>query len=76
MEKIHFDPDTDGFYGAYWKCSTHTDCAIIAMIGDDPEDYMAKTMEKWLHELNLNVMSMPPAKKDLQKSHIPAMLKQ
>ena len=20
MKKIHFDVDTDGFYGAYWKC--------------------------------------------------------
>ena len=64
MEKIHFDPDKDGFYGAYWKCPTPTDCAIIAMIGDDPEDYLAKTMVKWLHELDLNVMSMSPAKKD------------
>ena len=48
MKKIHFDVDTDGFYGAYWKCKTDSDCAMIAMIGDDPEDYLARTSVKWL----------------------------
>ena len=35
MKKRHFDMETDGFYGAYWKCKTDSDCAMIAMIGDD-----------------------------------------
>ena len=43
MRKRHFDVETDGFYGAYWKCKTDSDCAMIAMIGDDPEDYLART---------------------------------
>ena len=64
MKKIHFDVDTDGFYGAYWKCKTDSDCAMIAMIGDDPEDYLARTSVKWLHKLGVNVMTMSPAKKD------------
>ena len=34
MKKRHFDVETDGFYGAYWKCKTGSDCAMIAMIGD------------------------------------------
>ena len=34
MMKRHFDVESDGFYGAYWKCKTGSDCA---MIGDDPE---------------------------------------
>ena len=38
MQKRHFEIDTDGFYGAYWKCKTGTDCAMIAMIGDDKEE--------------------------------------
>ena len=42
MKKRHFDVETDGFYGAYWKCKTGSDCAMIAMIGDDPEDYLAR----------------------------------
>ena len=41
MKKRRFDVETDGFYGAYWKCKTGSDCAMIAMIGDDPEDYLA-----------------------------------
>ena len=37
MKKRHFEMETDGFYGAYWKCKTDSDCAMIAMIGDDSE---------------------------------------
>ena len=43
MQKRHFEMETDGFYGAYWKCKTGSDYAMIAMIGDDPEDYLART---------------------------------
>ena len=56
MKKRHFDVETDGFYGAYWKCKTGSDCAMIAMIGDDSEDYLARTSVKWLHKLGVNVM--------------------
>ena len=40
MKKIHFEVKTDGFYGAYWKNKKETNSAIIAMLGDDAEDYM------------------------------------
>ena len=60
MMKRHFDVESDGFYGAYWKCKTGSDCAMIAMIGDDPEDYLARTSVKWLHKLGVNVMTMSP----------------
>ena len=45
MKKRHFDVESDGFYGAYWKCKTDSDCAMIAMIGDDSEDYLARTLQ-------------------------------
>ena len=38
MKKRHFDVGTDGFYGAYWKCKSDSDCAMIAMIGDEYAD--------------------------------------
>lgn len=63
MQKRHFEMETDGFYGAYWKCKTDSDCAMIAMIGDDSEDYLARTSVKWLHKLGVNVMTMSPAKR-------------
>ena len=63
MMKRHFDVETDGFYGAYWKCKTGSDCAMIAMIGDDSEDYLARTSVKWLHKLGVNVMTMSPEKR-------------
>ena len=43
MKHIHFDVESDGFYGAYWACKDGSDCAVIAMLGDDPEDYMARS---------------------------------
>ena len=58
MQKRHFEMETDGFYGAYWKCKTDSDCAMIAMIGDDSEDYLACISVKWLHKLGVNVMTM------------------
>ena len=71
MKKRHFDVETDGFYGAYWKCKTESDCAMIAMIGDDPEDYLARTSVKWLHKLGVNVMTMSPGKKDYGHHNYP-----
>ena len=46
MKHIHFDIKGDGFYGAYWVCKDGSDCAVIAMLGDDPEDYMARSAVK------------------------------
>ena len=71
MKKRHFDVETDGFYGAYWKCKSDSDCAMIAMIGDDSEDYLARTSVKWLHKLGVNVMTMSPGKKDYGHHNYP-----
>ena len=48
MKHQHFDVETAGFYGAYWACADGSDCAVIAMIGDDPEDRLARSAVKWL----------------------------
>lgn len=45
MKHLHFEPEADGFYGAYWESKSTSDTAMIAMLGDDPEDYMGKTRE-------------------------------
>lgn len=71
MKKIHLEVHTDGFYGDYWKCKTDSDCAMIAMIGGDSQDYLARTSVKWLQKLGLNVMTMSPAKKDYGHHNYP-----
>ena len=71
MKKVHFEPETDGFYGAYWDCGKNSDAAIIAMLGDDAEDYMAKCAVKWLHGYGINVMTMSPARKDYSHHNYP-----
>ena len=71
MKKQHFEMESDGFYGAYWRCKTDSNDAVIAMIGDDSEDYLARSAVKWLHKLGLNVMTMSPAKKDYGHHNYP-----
>ena len=71
MKHIHFDVDNDGFYGAYWKNKIPSECAIIAMLGDDPEDFMAKTSAKWLMKLGVNVLTMSPGKKNYSHHNYP-----
>lgn len=71
MKKIHFEVKTDGFYGAYWKNKKETNSAIIAMLGDDAEDYMAKSCVKWLMKKGVNVLTMSPGKKNYSHHNYP-----
>ena len=71
MKHIHFDVESDGFYGAYWACNDGSDCAVIAMLGDDPEDYMARSAVKWLLRLGVNILTMSPGKKDYGHHNYP-----
>lgn len=71
MKHIHFDVESDGFYGAYWACKDGSDCTVIAMLGDDPEDYMARSAVKCLIRLGVNVLTMSPGKKDYGHHNYP-----
>ena len=71
MKHQHFDVGTAGFYGAYWACAGGSDCAVIAMIGDDPEDRLARSAVKWLCGRGVNVLTMSPAKKDYGHHNYP-----
>lgn len=71
MRHTHFDTEKDGFYGAYWQCSKRCDKAIIAMLGDDPEDRMAKSCAKWLTKLGVNVLTVSPGKKNYSHHNLP-----
>lgn len=71
MKHLHFDVETAGFYGAYWACAGGSDCAVIAMIGDDPEDRLARSAAKWLCGRGVNVLTMSPAKKDYGHHNYP-----
>ena len=63
MKHLHFNVETAGFYGAYWPCTGGSDCAVIAMIGDDPEDRLARSAAKWLCARGVNALAMLSAKK-------------
>lgn len=69
MKKIK---ETDkGFYGCYWPIEG-SKCAIIAMLGDDCEDYMAKSAVKWIHKkLQMSALTLSPAHKDYSHHNLP-----
>ncbi len=62
---------TDAFYGCYWPYEG-TKEAMIAMLGDDCEDYMAKRAVKWIHKnFQVSVMTLSPAHKDYGHHNMP-----
>ena len=71
MKHLHLDVEAAGFYGAYWPCTGGSDCVVIAMIGDDPEDRLARSAAKWLCARGVNVLTMSPAKKDYGHHNYP-----
>ena len=71
MKHLHFEPKMNGFYGAYWKCKSPSNVAIIAMLGDDPEDHRAKSCVKWLWKFGVNVLTMSPGKKNYSHHNYP-----
>lgn len=71
MEKLHFEVEKDGFHGVYWQNKMSSNVAIIAMLGDDAEDYMAKSCVKWLMQKGVNVLTMSPGKKNYSHHNYP-----
>jgi hypothetical protein len=62
---------TEGFYGCYWPYEGAR-TALIAMLGDDCEDYMAKCAVKWVHKkFGVGVMTLSPAHKDYGHHNMP-----
>lgn len=60
-----------GFYGCYWPVEVSR-CAILAMLGDDCEDYMAKSAVKWLQKkFQVSVLTLSPAHKDYSHHNLP-----
>lgn len=67
MKKQFFETEKDGFYGTYYENPKGSDCAVIGLFGDDPNDYMAKCGVKWLHKNGVNALCMSPDKVQDQK---------
>ena len=60
-----------GFYGCYWPVEGSR-CAILAMLGDDCEDYMAKSAVKWMQKkFQVSVLTLSPAHKDYSHHNLP-----
>ena len=71
MKKLFFEIEKDGFYGTYYKNSKGSDCVVIGLFGDDPNDFMAKCGVKWLHKNGVNALCMSPGKKNYSHVNYP-----
>ena len=71
MKKTYFSVEKNGLYGAYFKCSQYSNKAVILMLGDNIDDFMAKAGAKWLLKKGCNVMTMSPGKNDYAHHNYP-----
>ena len=71
MKKQFFETEKDGFYGTYYENPKESDCTMIGLFGDDPNDYMAKCGAKWLHMNGVNALCMSPGKKNYSHVNYP-----
>lgn len=71
MKKIFFSIEKDGFYGTYYENPHGSDCTVLGLFGDDPNDYMAKCGVKWLHKNGVNALCMSPGKKNYSHINMP-----
>ena len=71
MKKLFFETEKDGFYGTYYENSKGSDCTVIGLFGDDPNDFMAKCGVKWLHKNGVNALCMSPGKKNYSHVNYP-----
>ena len=76
MKHIHFDIESDGFYGAYWACRDESSCAVIAMLGDDPRGLYGALRGEVALRLGMNVLTMSPGKKDYGHHNYPLLSNQ
>ena len=71
VNRQYYDPEKDGFYGAFYECPSGSDKAMILMLGDAIDDRMAVSGVKWLHQQGCHVMAMSPDKKDYGHHNYP-----
>lgn len=72
MKPVVFESSVDGFYGAYWKNKKPSNACIIAMLGDDALDLLARRSAMWLMKTyGINVLTMSPARKNYSHHNYP-----
>lgn len=71
MKKQRFSIEQDGFFGTYYEAPVPSDCVMIGLLGDDPNDFMPKIGAKWLHRQGVSLLAMSPAKKDYSHVNCP-----
>lgn len=55
--KIRYEIKENNFHGVYWENKIKTNKVILVMLGDDSEDYMAKSGAKWVLKQGFNCLT-------------------
>ncbi len=71
MKQTYYSNETDGFYGVYYEEPQEVKQAMILMLGDSSDDYMAKSASRWLLKQGIAVMAMSPTAKDYGHHNLP-----
>ena len=71
MKKQIFTLEKDGFIGAYYGGPEQSRKAVILMLGDSSEDYMARCGAAWVIENGCHALCMSAGKKDYGHHNLP-----
>ena len=71
MKKQIFTLEKDGFIGAYYGGPEESRKAVILMLGDSSEDYMARCGAAWMIENGCHALCMSAGKKDYGHHNLP-----
>ncbi|MCM1327825.1 MAG: acyl-CoA thioester hydrolase [Ruminococcus sp.] len=64
MKKIKFETKKDGFFGIYFENPVKTNAAMIIIITNNAESYIAVGAAKWAVKNGLNAMTVSPEKEE------------
>ena len=56
----YFNPDEDGFQGAYYPHPKHSQSVMLYMLGPSVDSFLVKIGVPWMHELGCSVMALSP----------------
>ena len=71
MKHIHFDIESNGFYGAYWECKDGSDCASHRHARRRPRGLYGALCGEVAASPCVNVLTMSPGKKDYGHHNYP-----
>ena len=71
MKKSYYIDNDSGLYTCYYPTNNTSTIAMIAMMGDNVDDAIAKCGVKYFHDFNINVLALSPGKNNYDFANYP-----